>query len=344
MPAKKKHAESARARKSVAAKPSRSTAPIPEPRPDTVADLPAYQQPTNKSAATTAMPRTLPSSWKIAERSLRLLHSQWRLFVALLTLYGILNVLTVHTLSNLGAQALKNNAGAAAFKSAFGALGGGINVFQSMIFTATSNPSDSSGAYQFMLLLIMSLATIWLLRKSKAVLGKPDEELGRSAFRYSLYRGMYPFVPFFLLLLLIIIELIPFLVAASLYSTVLGNSIANGLLPQLIFLCLALIGGCISAYWLSVSVPALYIVTLPDMEPFEALDNAKQLVKGRRFAVARKILFLPFALFVMMAVVTVPLIIVWAWLAQVVFFVMVLACLPLVNAYLYVLYLELINE
>src|SRR5690606_28518012 len=118
---------------------------------------------------------------------------------------------------------------------------------------------------QMLLLLIASLAIIWALRKTHG-----DVKVrARDAF----YQGMYPLIPFILVLLVIGLQLLPLLLGSSLYSLVTTNGIAVHAIEQTAWLLL--FGGLslLSLYMLSSSLFALYIVTLPNMTPMKALRS-----------------------------------------------------------------------
>jgi hypothetical protein len=90
------------------------------------------------------------------------------------------------------------------------------------------------------------------------------------------------------------------------------------------------------------SLFALYIVTLPNMQPMKALRTARQLVRHRRMLVMRKLLFLPFIMLIISAVVTVPVILYATPIAEWLFFALTMIALAVFHSYIYVLYRELI--
>jgi len=187
-----------------------------------------------------------------------------------------------------------------------------------------------------MLLIIVSLATIWALR----------QVYNNNAIRVrdSFYKGVYPLVPFILVLLVIGLQLLPLLIGGTLYSIVISSGIAVGLLQELLWALLFLGFALISLYLLSSSLFALYIVTLPEMTPFKALRSARDLVRHRRWLVLRKILFLPLILLILAAVILVPLLVIVTPIASWIFLLLSLASLVVVHSYGYALYRELLNE
>jgi hypothetical protein len=80
------------------------------------------------------------------------------------------------------------------------------------------------------------------------------------------------------------------------------------------------------------------------MMPMTAYKEAKRLVTGRRLSIIRKLLFLPIALYVVSGVIMIPVIMIWAPLAQWLFFAMSLVGLFIVHTYLFTLYRELLDE
>jgi hypothetical protein len=125
---------------------------------------------------------------------------------------------------------------------------------------------------------------------------------------------------------------------------VINNGIAiyavEKILWALLFAGLALL----TLYMLSSSVFALYIVTLPDMTPMKALRSARELVRYRRWTVLRKIICLPIILLLVALVIMLPVIILLTPLARWVFFILTMAALLAIHAYMYTLYRELLNE
>jgi hypothetical protein len=187
-----------------------------------------------------------------------------------------------------------------------------------------------------MLLVIISLATIWGLRQVSAG-NKPR-------IRDAFYKGLYPIVPLILVLLVIGLQLIPMAVAGWLYSAVIVGGVAGTLIEKILWILLVILAILLSLYMISSSLFALYIVTLPDMEPMQALRSARQLAVHRRWTILRKIVFLPFILFVIAALIMLPTIILLPFIAEWIFLVLSLFGWIVTLCYIYNLYKELLNE
>lgn len=279
----------------------------------------------------------LPSAWHLSVTTAKLLWRHKKLFLGIVIVYGVLNLILVQGLaSSSEVDSLKTELSNAAHGH-LSAVGTSLGGFVLLVGSAGNNSSSTAGAYQVFLILLVSLAVIWALRQTLA------GALGLR-IRDAYYKGIYPLVPFILVLLVIGLQLIPMLIGSGLYSLVIGNGIAIDLVEKTIWtlICLALV--VVSLYFVTSSIFALYIVTLPDMTPVKALRSARQLVRYRRFIVLRKVLFLPVILLIAMAIIMVPIIILITPLAEWVFFILTMFALAAVHGYMYELYRELLNE
>jgi hypothetical protein len=280
--------------------------------------------------------RKLPPAWQIARRACLTLWQHKRVFGSLTLIYGLLTLVLVQGIAGgTDVSSLKNQLNDA-FNGHFGSVASSLGVFAVLISSAGNNSSQTAGAYQLFLGLITSLAVIWALRQ--VMMGSPLR------IRDAYYRGMYPLVPFILVLLVISLQLLPLVIGSAVYSLVITNGIAVHALEKLFWLLLFLGLATVSFYMLSSSIFALYIAALPDMTPIKALRSARELVRGRRWTLLFKLLALPVLLFIAAAVVMVPIIIWLTPLAQWVFFILTMLALVVIHTYVYTLYRELLNE
>ncbi len=276
----------------------------------------------------------LPSAFKLFGRAIKVLASHWKLFGGMLVIYGLLAIVLVQGLGgSSGSLSETKDSLQEALDGNFGELTAGAMLFAGLL-GASPNLAPAAGVYQVLVALVVSLALIWTLREVYA-----GHKVG---VRDGFYRGMYPLVPFVLVLCVVGLQLIPLVIGGTLYTAVVSNGIAatvtETVLWGLIFFVLALI----SLYMLCSSLFALYIVCLPDMTPMRALRSARELVRNRRWTVLRKILFLPLALIVLGAIIMIPLIMLITPVASAVFFVLSLISLVVVHSYMYALYRSLL--
>jgi hypothetical protein len=274
----------------------------------------------------------LSGSFRLLGGSVKILYSHWKLFAGLALLYGILNFILVQGFNGSDVTQIKNSLDGLGGKQ-WGGLLSSLAVFVYLSGTSASGAGGASGVYQFMVTITASLAIIWSLRQIYA---------GKTArLRDSYYRGMYPFIPFLLVLIVVLLQLLPAIIGGYLYNLANSGIAASGIetVVWLVFLFLMIL---LSLYWLSSSLLALYIICLPDMTPMLALRSARELVKGRRWTVLRKVIFLPVFLFIAAACIVVPVIFVATQLSPLMFFIATMAALLLIHSYMYRLYRELL--
>lgn len=279
-------------------------------------------------------PAKLLGSFKLFNKSAKLILGKWKLFGSLALLYGLLTILLVRGIGGgLQLSQLKTNLHGA-FSGSFSSITTGLTLFSYILGSAGSSQTDTGGLYQAILMVVFSLAAIWGLRQ--VVAGQ------KIKMRDMLYRGMYPLIPFITVLIVISLQLLPLLVGSWLYSVVVSNGIAATLLERVLWGSFAFCMALLSLYMVCSSLFALYIVTLPDMTPMKALRSARQLVLHRRWTVMRKIIFLPISLLIVAVIIMMPFILFVTPLAEWVFFIMTTVVLVIIHSYMYTVYRELL--
>ncbi len=196
------------------------------------------------------------------------------------------------------------------------------------------NTTDAIGVYRSIFSIVLSLAVIWALRR--VIAGD------KAAIKESFYKGMYPIIPFFLVLLVIGLQLIPFLFANLVFAAVFGTGIAVTVLEKILWIVIVVLISLLSIYMLLSSVFAAYIVTLPDMTPMKALRSARALVLHRRVAVAIRLIFLLVVLSILVTAFVVPIIFAWPVAAEAVLYLVSGFSLVLTHSYIYNLYRSLL--
>ncbi len=275
----------------------------------------------------------LPSAQQLLMRSIAQLYKNKRVFLGILAIYGLLNLLLVHGLSGafrlgLLKDTLSENFGELdKFTSGFALFG--------LLLSSAGESSEAGGVYQSILFIVVSLTLIYALRRS-------FKSSNKISIKESFYKGVAPLVPFTLVGLVVFLELLPFLIGISFYTTVKVEALISGAAEQIIWLMVLIGSSLLTTYLVSGSIFALYIVTLSDSTPVKALKTSHRLVKYRRVEVMRKLLFLPVLMLVAGAVILVPLIIIAAPLAEIIFLASTILVIAVFHSYLYRLYRELI--
>lgn len=279
----------------------------------------------------------LPNSFRLFKSAVKLLLKKWRLFGGIVVVYLILTVVLVKgfgvssDISQLKTTVLE------LFQGGTAQLVTGLTLFSVLLSNANTTASEVAGAYQSVLLIVISLVLIWALRQTLA------EKPVAVSVKDSFYKGLYPLIPFILVLLVIGLQLLPLVFANFLYTVVFGGGLAVTALEQVLWGVLIFLLVLLTLYMVTSSVFALYIVTLPNIRPMQSLRSARDLVIYRRWLIMRKVLFLPLALLVLAAVIVVPIIILSPAVAEWVFFVLSMSGLAITHSYFYQLYRELLK-
>jgi len=277
------------------------------------------------------LPKARELFWTILKR----LWADRLLFGGIVLTFGLLDIALVRGTSggaNLGD--LKSTLDSV-FSGAGGKVASSAFSFGYLLLNSGSGNAVNSGVYQSILLVVCSLAFIWAFRQVLA--GRKDVRI-----RDSFYHGMYPLVPFLLVFLLMVAQLLPIGTGGELYATVIRDGIAVHWWEKVFWFVLFLSLALWSLRMITATIFALYIVTLPDMTPLRAYRSARQLVYGRRLIIWRKLIFLPLALLVLALLIEVPLITFLTPVAVWTFFIVSMLTLPIVHGYLYGLYREML--
>lgn len=279
----------------------------------------------------------ISGSFRLFGRAWRHMWRYKRLFGGILIIYAILYLLLVKGLAT-------NFQLAETRQTIEDAVGGGLGnlemasaLFGALLGTAGATASESAGVYQVVLFIIVSMTIIWSLRQTFS------ERVEAPKIRQAFYKGPSQIVPYILVLLVIMLQLIPALIGITIYGIVVSNGIAINVLEQIVWLIVLLACLGLSVFWISASVFASYIVSLPDMAPMQALRSARSLVRFRRWQIIRKVLFLPLIIGLIMLLIFMPLVLLAPPIAEVLFMIFVLVLLLFGHSYFYLLYREMMG-
>lgn len=269
-----------------------------------------------------AKSKKIPRAWRILLSSFKTFKDNWRLIGGIALVYGFLSVLLAQGNTAVSDFALEESSGA--FEEATNEFSSYINGF---------GASDS--LMQMLLSTALTLAVILALRRLKA-----GEEI---SVKDAYYLSMAPLVPFFILLALLFVQLIPMLLASGGLQFALGSGVSASPFEVVIWLVVFVLASTWSFYMLSRTYIALFIVTLPGMTPLQAWRKAKELVLGRRLAISLKLIFMPLAMILILAAIMIPAILVLPAFAGPLFIVLSPLVTTLAIIYLFNLYQETIK-
>lgn len=278
----------------------------------------------------------IPNGFRLFKESLQFLWAHKRRFGLLSLVSFLISTIFVTGVSGGSAITELKSLLDTVLNGAQGKFTTGVALFSVLVTGAGSEKTETAAMYQSIVMVISSLAFIWAIRHTMA------DARAKLRVRDAFYKGMYPLIPFLLVLCVIALQLLPLVASNFLYSVVLGGGLAVTVLEQVLWLLLIGLLALLSLYLVSGSVFALYIVTLADVDPLQAIRSSLALVRHRRWAILRKVFVLPVCMLTLAALIIIPIIIVYAPLAQWVFYFLSAVGLLLVHTYLYTLYRKLL--
>lgn len=283
-------------------------------------------------------PQKLPSSWQLVKEAFAILRTNKRFFITIMVVYGLFSYVLVKSIAGgLDIVGLQDT-----LEQVSGNRNEFLNtvaLFGILVGGNTQTASDAAGIYQIILIVVTSLALIFGLRHMYNDDDRPTKKVfAKQAF----YKGMTPLIPFLLVIVVIGLQLIPFTVGSSIYAIVVNTGLAVTSIEKVFWVLFVALLGILSLYMITSSVFAMYAVTLPNMTPMRALRATRNLVRHRRWTVLRKLFVIPLVFLLLLAAVTLPIIAYVPALAEFVFFIITLAVLPLLHAYVYNFYRKLL--
>ena len=271
-------------------------------------------------------------------------HLIWRnrwLFAKFLLLYAVFSGVIVGIMSQANFAALRD-----ALSSANVVGLDKITALFSGALTGSGGSTDSGQQILAVLLFLYGwLILVWLLRR----LANGD----KVKLRDGLYSGGAPVLATLVILLVVLLQLLPFALVLLAYSSVTAVGWINSgiAIENMAAWCAMAIAAILTLYWICSSFVALIIVTLPGMYPFAALRAAGDLVTGRRLKLVLRLIFMALPLALMWLVILVPAILVDGWLKLswqplVPLVVLILTTLTIIwcAAYIYLLYRKMVDD
>lgn len=272
-------------------------------------------------------------SFRILKASLRHIYKNKRVFLGIAGVYFLLSLILVSGL--IGTTDYTELKGSIKELSLGGGqLAAGVSLFGVLITSAFGSTTEVGGVYQTVLFIVVSLVIIWALRQTYA-----KEKV---TTKYAFYKSMYPLVPFLLVIFVIVLQFLPLMIGSGIYRIVISQGLAVTVAEKAAWISVVFLLGVLTLYMITSSIFALYIVTLPDLTPMKALRSARELVLHRRWMIMRKILFMPLALFVLAAIIMIPVLLYLTAIAQLFFVILSMIGVIAAHSYMYKLYRELL--
>ena len=219
-----------------------------------------------------------------------------------------------------------------------------FTLFAAAVTGALNDPlSEAQQVYVGVLGLFTWLSIVWYLRHRLAG--------AKVKVRDALYNSGAPFLSTALLAIILLIQAVPALAAITVYFTLTSTGVIEGGIESMMFAIAGLLFVVLSLYWITSTLLAMVIVTIPGTYPMRALSLAGDVVIGRRVSLLIRTLWMVFALLLIWIFVLVPVILLvdflpWEWLPVVPVTIQLMTGWSFLffATYVYLLYRRMIDE
>lgn len=294
----------------------------------------------------------LPGLWRFTMMVNKTLWANRKIFLLLALVYAILTILFVSIASQDSYSSLTEALqllGGDLFTDGFGKLTeAGVLFFVTAMGGASGNLNSTQQICAVIIFLMTWLTSVWILRNRLAK--------NKIKLRDGLYNSGAPILATFIVVLMILVQLIPIGVAMVGYSAASITILVNGGVEAMVFWIAAGTLALISIYFVTSSIFALVIVTLPGMYPFKAIKISGDLVIGRRLRILGRFLWAALMLALTWLIILIPLILFDSWIKSIWSFTSWIPLIPITflaltafsiiwsSSYLYLLYREIIKD
>lgn len=242
-----------------------------------------------------------------------------------------------------------NETGADVFTGNFGKVGeAGLLLTTSIVTGLTPNVTGAQSVLGSLAAFFVWLATVWALRGVMA---------GRNVkVRDAVYSSGAPVLSTVIVGFVFVVQMLPVSIATLIYNTAIRSELISGGVEQMLAWVVIILLGILALYWMTSTVVAMVVVTLPGMYPFQAIRTAGDLVVGRRIRILLRFLWMVLLVIIAWLLIVIPIIMGDAWLKKlwpavewlpiVPISLLVMSSLTIVFAatYVYMLYRKVVDD
>lgn len=254
----------------------------------------------------------LPGYWSFTNQVRAMLWKNKRLFGCLIAVYFLVT-LAIYGFSQQIAYAnlsgTLSETGSDVFKGNWGKIAeAGLLLVTSITTGLTPDVTEAQTVLGGLTVFFAWLATVWALRNIMA---------GRSIrARDAIYSSGSPVLPTVIVAFFIAVQLLPGAIALLVYNTAIATGFIEGGVEGMAFWIAIVLLGALSLYWITSTVIALVVVTLPGMYPFQAIRTAGDLVIGRRVRILFRILWAALLTVILWLLILIPVILLDEWIKK----------------------------
>ncbi|MEP6710239.1 MAG: hypothetical protein ABJA64_00795 [Candidatus Saccharibacteria bacterium] len=252
----------------------------------------------------------LPGYWAFTNHVRRTLWRHKKIMTYLVVTYGLLSAIFVGLASQDTYSTLSDTLQATSgdiFQGNLGEVGkAGLLLLTGLTGSFNTTPTEAQQIYAVIFGLLAWLTTVWLLR---GLLAGQKPKL-----RDGIYNAGAPIITTFLVLMVLAIQLLPLALATIVFSAAVSSGFIEDGVAAMALTIGALLLVTLSLYWVTSTLIALVVVTLPGMYPMQAIKTAGDLVVGRRLRLLLRLLWVFFVTAVIWIIIMVPIILFDAWI------------------------------
>ena len=293
----------------------------------------------------------LPGYVSFTLEVMRMLMKNKRTFGLLILLYAGFSALMIGLTAQSNYTELRNildETGKNLFSGAWGQITQAGLLAVSVVSTATSpRLTDVQQVYAGFIFLFTWLTTVWILRAQLA--GQVVK------LRDALYNSGSPALSTLMLMIVSMVQLVPVAIAVIGFSAANSTGMLEFGLFSMLFWIIASLLGVISLYWLTSTLMAMVVVTLPGMYPMQALRTAGDMVVGRRIRILLRLAWAGLLIGVGWFLVVVPTILFegllhsvkwldWLTITPMVILLLTSASTVWLASYIYLLYRKVVDD
>jgi len=185
-----------------------------------------------------------------------------------------------------------------------GALGtvqkAGVLFISAVSAGASTEITEAQQIFSVLIFLLVWLTTVWLLRNLLAG--------HKVRLRDGLYNSGSPIFATVIVVLIIAVQLIPAAIAVIGYEAALSSGLLESGAAAMLFWIGAALLVILSTFWITSSLFAMIIVTLPGMYPYQAIKSAGDIVTGRRIKILLRWVWMALVVALTWAIILIPMI------------------------------------
>lgn len=218
-----------------------------------------------------------------------------------------------------------------------------VTVGSSIGGALNNNLSDVQYIYLSALLILALLTVVWLLRHQLAG--------NKLKVRDGLYNAAAPIAAEYALLVVGIAQLLPVALTVLIYMSATTSGLLDGGIETAMFSVALLLVVVLTLYFMTTTLFAMFIATIPGTYPMKAYKAARHIVAGQRLRLLLRLLWMVVIVLVADFMVLVPFVIIVnsvgggnSWAIPIAYQLVVIASIVYGTAYSYLLYRRMIDD